>query len=205
MSGVAAQLGHGEAYGDPAGAAARVEYSWLWLASGLTIVFGLQGIVNVAHGVFYMLGAYLGFTAVKVSASTINFLADSGRLQITVTNDLAVPVEDVKLTVEASNPRLRIDSQPPILRIGPKSKATVSVRVTALAAGSVPLRTTLTTPDGTVIGQGADVQVRVTPTGNWVYWGLAALGGLILLLGIVRTVRRRPGTGTALPREATPA
>jgi hypothetical protein len=144
-------------------------------------------------------------TAVKVSASTINFLADSGRLQITVTNDLAVPVEDVKLTVEASNPRLRIDSQPPILRIGPKSKATVSVRVTALAAGSVPLRTTLTTPDGTVIGQGADVQVRVTPTGNWVYWGLAALGGLILLLGIVRTVRRRPGTGTALPREAPPA
>ncbi|TPG17100.1 hypothetical protein EAH86_10020 [Pedococcus bigeumensis] len=144
-------------------------------------------------------------TAVKVSASTINFLADSGRLQITVTNDLAVPVEDVKLTVEASNPRLRIDSQPPILRIGPKSKATVSVRVTALAAGSVPLRTTLTTPDGTVIGQGADVQVRVTPTGNWVYWGLAALGGLILLLGIVRTVRRRPGSGTALPREAPPA
>lgn len=132
-------------------------------------------------------------TAVKVSASTINFLADSGRLQITVTNDLAVPVENVKLTVEASNPRLRIDSQPPILRIGPRSRATVNVSVTALAAGSVPLRTTLTTPDGTVIGQGADVQVRVTPTGNWVYWGLGGAAGLILLLGIVRTVRRRPG------------
>jgi hypothetical protein len=140
-------------------------------------------------------------TSVKVSASTINFLADSGRLQITVTNDLAVPVENVKLTVEASNPRLRIDSQPPVLRIGPKSRATVSVSVTALAAGAVPLRTTLTTPDGTVIGQGADVQVRVTPTGNWVYGGLAAVGGLILLLGIVRTVRRRPGA--RLPREAT--
>jgi hypothetical protein len=143
-------------------------------------------------------------TAVKVSASTINFLAESGRLQITVTNDLAVPVEEVKLTVEASNPRLRIDSQPPILRIGPKSKATVSVRVTALAAGSVPLRTTLTTPDGTVIGQGADVQVRVTPTGNWVYWGLAGVGGLVLVLGIVRTVRRRPGTRPQ-PGEATSA
>ena len=59
-------------------------------------------------------------TAVKVSASTINFLAESGRLQITVTNDLAVPVKDVKLTVEASNPRLRIDRQPPVLRIGPE-------------------------------------------------------------------------------------
>ncbi|NYG06947.1 hypothetical protein BJ986_001434 [Phycicoccus badiiscoriae] len=142
-------------------------------------------------------------TAVKVSASTINFLADSGRLQITVTNDLAVPVGNVKLTVEASNLRLRIDSQPPILRIGPKSRATVSVSVTALAAGSVPLRTRLTTPDGTVIGEGADVQVRVTPTGNWVYGGLAAVGGLVLLLGIVRTVRRRPGA--RLPREATTA
>lgn len=156
-------------------------------------------------------------TAVKVSASTINFLADSGRLQITVTNDLAVPVDDVKLTVEASNPRLRIDSQPAVLRIGPHSRATVTVSVTALAAGPVPLRTTLTTPDGTVIGQGADVQVRVTPTGHWIYWGLGGVAVAILLLGIVRTFRRRPGSGpdptgspppTApdpLPREATTA
>jgi branched-chain amino acid transport system permease protein len=35
---------------------------YILLASGLTIVFGLQGIVNIAHGVFYMLGAYLGFS-----------------------------------------------------------------------------------------------------------------------------------------------
>lgn len=139
-------------------------------------------------------------TAVKVSASTINFLADSGRLQITVTNDLAVPVENVKLIVEASNPRLRIDSQPAILRIGPRSRATVTVRVTALAAGSVPLRTTLTTPDGTVIGQGADVQVRVTPTGDWAYWALGGVAVAILLLGIVRTFRRRPATGPEAPQ-----
>lgn len=132
-------------------------------------------------------------TAVKVSAGTINFLADSGRLQITVTNDLDLPVENVKLTVEASNPRLRIDSQPSVLRIGPHSRATVSVSVTALAAGLVPLRTTLTTPDGTVVGQGADVMVRVTPTGNWVYAALGGLAALVLALGIVRTVRRRPG------------
>ena len=131
-------------------------------------------------------------TAVKVSAGTINFLADSGRLQITVTNDLDVPVENVKLAVEASNPRLRIDSQPSVLRIGPRSRATVNVSVTALAAGLVPLRTTLTTPDGTVVGQGADVQVRVTPTGNWVYLVLGGVAALVLALGIVRTVRRRP-------------
>ncbi|KQU68214.1 hypothetical protein ASD62_11635 [Phycicoccus sp. Root563] len=131
-------------------------------------------------------------TAVKVSAGTINFLADSGRLQITVTNDLDVPVENVKLTVEASNPRLQIDSQPSVLRIGPRSRATVNVSVTALAAGLVPLRTTLTTPDGTVVGQGADVQVHVTPTGNWVYLVLGGVAALVIALGIVRTVRRRP-------------
>ncbi|MFC8502947.1 DUF6049 family protein [Pedococcus sp. NPDC057267] len=131
-------------------------------------------------------------SAVKVLAGTINFLAESGRLQITVTNDLPVPVDNVRLEVEASNPRLRIDSQPPILRIGPRSRATVSVGVTALAAGPVPLRTTLTAPDGTVIGQGAEVQVRVTPTGDWVYWVLGGLAGLILLAGLARTFLRRP-------------
>jgi hypothetical protein len=136
-------------------------------------------------------------TAVKVAAGTINFLADSGRLQITVTNDLEVPVENVKLTVEASNPRLRIDSQPAVLRIGPRSRAVVNVGVTALAAGPVPLRTTLTTPDGTVVGQGADVQVRVTPTGDWVYWVLGGFAGLILLLGLVRTFRHRPARRVA--------
>jgi branched-chain amino acid transport system permease protein len=31
---------------------------YILLASGLTIAFGLQGIVNIAHGVFYMVGAY---------------------------------------------------------------------------------------------------------------------------------------------------
>ena len=35
------------------------------IASGLTIIFGVLGILNFAHGAFYMLGAYLAFTAVK--------------------------------------------------------------------------------------------------------------------------------------------
>ena len=32
---------------------------FILLSSGLTIVFGLQGVVNCAHGAFYMIGAYL--------------------------------------------------------------------------------------------------------------------------------------------------
>ncbi|HEY7720484.1 MAG TPA: DUF6049 family protein [Pedococcus sp.] len=130
--------------------------------------------------------------SITVSRSNINFLADTGRLQVTVANDLDVAVENVKLTLEPATPRLRIDSQPPVMRIGAKSRATAIVGVTTLAAGSVPLRTTLTTPDGTVIGQGADVVVQVTPTGDWVYWTLGGFAGIILVLGIWRSVRRKP-------------
>lgn len=143
-------------------------------------------------------------TALKVSRRNINFLADTGRLQITVTNDLDVAVENVKLTLEPANPRLRIDSQPPILRIGANSRATAVVSVTTLAAGPVPIRTTLTTPDGTVIGQGADVLVQVTPTGNWVYWTLGGVAGIILLLGIWRSVRRKPAPVSAAAPVPTP-
>ena len=32
------------------------------VASGLTLVFGIMGIINVAHGSFYMLGAYLAWS-----------------------------------------------------------------------------------------------------------------------------------------------
>lgn len=41
------------------------------LASGLTLVFGLMRIVNMAHGAFYLLGGYLG---VVISAMTGNLL-----------------------------------------------------------------------------------------------------------------------------------
>ena len=37
---------------------------YVLLASGLTVVLGMQEIVNVAHGVFYMLGAYFSLTVV---------------------------------------------------------------------------------------------------------------------------------------------
>jgi hypothetical protein len=183
VRGVAQIRDDGDAFGHTWTRAAEQLASTRW-RSAPTAWNTLSGRVNSA--------ARQTTTAVKVSAGNINFLADTGRLQITVTNDLDVPVENVKLAVEASNPRLRIDSQPPVLRIGPHSRATVSVSVTALAAGLVPLRTTLTTPDGTVVGQGADVMVRVTPTGNWVYAVLGGIAALVLALGIVRTVRRRP-------------
>jgi len=39
------------------------------LASGLTLIFGIMGVINLAHGSFYMVGAYLAYWLVKVTGS----------------------------------------------------------------------------------------------------------------------------------------
>lgn len=39
------------------------------VALGLSIVFGLMGVINFAHGVFYMLGAYAGWVTVQATGS----------------------------------------------------------------------------------------------------------------------------------------
>jgi branched-chain amino acid transport system permease protein len=39
------------------------------LAAGLTLVFGIMDLINLAHGAFYMLGAYFAATLYKLTAS----------------------------------------------------------------------------------------------------------------------------------------
>ena len=48
-----------------------VQYGLLlfMLAAGLTLIFGIMGVVNLAHGSFYMLGAYLAYWLVGLSGS----------------------------------------------------------------------------------------------------------------------------------------
>ena len=40
-----------------------------FLGVGLTLIFGIMRIVNFAHGTFYMLGAFIGYSAVRFSGS----------------------------------------------------------------------------------------------------------------------------------------
>ncbi|MDH2238843.1 branched-chain amino acid ABC transporter permease [Pigmentiphaga sp. GD03639] len=42
------------------------------IASGLTLIFGIMGVINLAHGSFYMIGAYMAFS---LSSLTGNFVA----------------------------------------------------------------------------------------------------------------------------------
>ncbi len=127
---------------------------------------------------------------VRVSPSSVNFFADKGVLQITVVNDLDIPVHGVHLTLTPGQPRLRIEQQPGPLRIGAKSRTNVQIRITAVAAGLVPIKAVLTTVNGTPLGQNAHVDVRVQPTSTWIYWVLGAVAGIILVLGTYRSLRR---------------
>ncbi|MBI5602711.1 MAG: branched-chain amino acid ABC transporter permease [Deltaproteobacteria bacterium] len=45
------------------------------MASGLTLVFGVMRVINFAHGSFYMMGAYLAFTATTLLAGSFGFWA----------------------------------------------------------------------------------------------------------------------------------
>jgi branched-chain amino acid transport system permease protein len=39
------------------------------VASGLTLIFGIMGVINLAHGSFYMIGAYLAFSLAQWTGS----------------------------------------------------------------------------------------------------------------------------------------
>ncbi len=41
------------------------------VASGLTLIFGIMGVINLAHGSFYMVGAYMAYALAPLVAATI--------------------------------------------------------------------------------------------------------------------------------------
>jgi branched-chain amino acid transport system permease protein len=41
------------------------------VASGLTLIFGIMGVINLAHGSFYMIGAYMAYALAPIVNSTV--------------------------------------------------------------------------------------------------------------------------------------
>nr|WP_277628446.1 DUF6049 family protein [Arsenicicoccus dermatophilus] len=136
---------------------------------------------------------------VQVPPSTFNFLADTGVIQITVTNSLPYAVHDLRLDLVPGIGTLRVDKAPPPLSIAAGSRTTTRVQVSARAAGTVPLEARLTTPDGVVLGSPSTVNMNVRPTSAWVFALIAGIVGGILVLGLARALRR--GGPTRAERE----
>jgi branched-chain amino acid transport system permease protein len=41
------------------------------VASGLTLIFGIMGVINLAHGSFYMIGAYMAYALAPIVGATL--------------------------------------------------------------------------------------------------------------------------------------
>jgi hypothetical protein len=143
--------------------------------------------------------------AVHVNPSTVNFLSDQGIVQVTLVNDLPVPVEGVRVELVPDNSLLRVVQQPEEISIGAESRATVSFTAQAVTRGVTTVRARLTTPNGTVLGDDAEVSVRVQPTGVWIYWVLGSIAGLVLVLGLLRARRTAPRSAAVAAAPAPPA
>ncbi len=130
--------------------------------------------------------------AVHVNPSTVNFLSDQGLMQLTVVNDLPVAVEGVRVEVVPERTLFRVLEQPEPISIGPGSRATVSFTAQAVTRGVTTVDARLTAPNGTELGDAAEVSVRVQPTGVWIYWVLGSIAGLVLVLGLLRSRRTAP-------------
>ena len=50
------------------------------VASGLTLIFGIMGVINLAHGSFYMIGAYLAFVLAPLFANQFLLMLLAGVL-----------------------------------------------------------------------------------------------------------------------------
>jgi branched-chain amino acid transport system permease protein len=64
------------------------------VASGLTLVFGILGVINLAHGAFYMLGAYIAWSIASATGSF--WLALVGGVAIALLLGLALEVVFVR-------------------------------------------------------------------------------------------------------------
>lgn len=142
-----------------------------------------------------------------VSPQTTNFLADEGVLLVTVVNDLDEPVSGLRLVLTPGNARMRVVETPASVDIEARSKATVPVRLAAVAQGVVPFSALLTTRTGAPVGVAGTIEVRAAPPGAWLYVAFGGALGVILIVGVVRSLRRpsKVQTDIALdPVEPTP-
>ncbi|SOC58451.1 DUF6049 family protein, partial [Ornithinimicrobium cerasi] len=146
--------------------------------------------------------------ALHVNPGTVNFLADQGLMRVTIVNTLPVAVQDVRVRLVSSSSILQIVDQPEPLTIGGDSRATVTFSARAVTRGETTVTAQLTAPNGTSLGDNAPVEVRVQPTGVWIYWVLGGVAGVVLALGLARSLRSTPRAvlaGTHRPGGTTSA
>ncbi len=132
----------------------------------------------------------LGSKVRVVEGSAVTVLSAQVDLPVTVVNDFDRAV-DVTVSLDSSSPRVQPGGARSITGLGPGDRQRVLVPVRAVASGDVDVQVVLRADDGSQIG--SPVALRVKVRADWESRGTAVAAGLVilvLLVGVVRTVRR---------------
>ena len=120
------------------------------VASGLTLVFGIMGVINLAHGTFYMLGAYIAFW---ISAYTGSFwLALAGGVAIAFALGLAARGDLRQASLRPRPPRRRCCSASALILVFEEMRTSCSATTCTASRrrpslhGSIPLTDVLSYP-----------------------------------------------------------
>lgn len=182
------------------------------LASGLTLVFGLMRIVNMAHGAFYMLGGYIGVviatltgnlliavvaavaavgvTAFVVEVGLLRFVRGQELPEVLLTIGVSFVIADLCLAVFGGDPQNLPNSVriPGALTIGEFAYPWYRIFVIGLAiAIGIALALVQTrTRIGAVVRAGVDDREIITAMGvniRWVFTGMFVVGAALAAVG----------------------
>lgn len=128
--------------------------------------------------------------ALDVEGSTVNLLADEATLRATIANRTDIPFADLRVSVQPGNYRVSVDQPQEALSLGTDGRASTTFTARAHAAGQVPLRVVVTTPDGQKVLARGEVTVNARPSEGWWYAGLGIVIALFIGFGAWRTVRQ---------------
>ncbi len=182
------------------------------LASGLTLVFGLMRIVNMAHGAFYMLGGYIGVVlatttgnlllaiavaAVSVGAAAfvvevvlLRFVRGQEMPEVLLTIGISFVIADLCLAVFGGDPQNLPNAVklPGALTLGdfvyPWYR--LLVIVVAIAIGVALAVVQNKTRIGATVRAGVDDREIITAMGvniTWVFTGMFVVGAALAAIG----------------------
>lgn len=182
------------------------------LASGLTLVFGLQRIVNLAHGAFYMLGGYIGvivatltgdlwlaaITAMAVVAGTafvvevvlLRFVRGQEMPEVLLTVGVSFVIADMCLAIFGGDPHTLPASASiqGVMQIGTLVYPWYRIFVigVAVVVGVALSLIQHRTRVGAVVRAGVDDREIISAMGvniGWVFTGMFVVGAALAALG----------------------
>lgn len=136
---------------------------------------------------------------VHVVPSQINFFTDSGKITVTVRNDLGRGVKNLHLTLTPRAYSLHIKESPAAFNVPAGSQAGVRVQTAAQSAGVVQVTTKLTGANDVRWGDSAaeptSLTINARPTSSWIFWALGIVAFAVFCYGLFanrqRGTRRR--------------